>query len=354
MSRIISALLLIFSSLLVPAQSSFADQVQAPQETPAPALAANAPARHVVVPGDTLWGIAAKFLKEPFRWPEIWGLNREQIRNPHLIYPGQVVVLDTSSGRPLLKIEAATETVDKLEPRIYSSENRVAIPSIPQEAIEPFLSEPLVVEAHALDQAPRIIATRGDRVYAGAGDTVYVAGIKEPTKLWQVYRPGKALIDPDTQETLGYEAVYLGTARVVREGEPSTVDIVSSRQEIGRGDRLVPAVQTGVIRYVPHAPDKTINGRIISIYDGVGVGGNQSVVALSRGSRDGLEVGHVLAIYDGGAKVSDRFEGKKKTYQLPDEKNGLLFVFRVFDRVSYALVMNAARPVAAGDIVRTP
>ena len=351
MSRIISALLLIFSSLLLPAQPSFADQGQA-----APALAADAPARHVVVPGDTLWGIAAKFLKEPFRWPEIWGLNRDQIRNPHLIYPGQVVVLDTSSGRPQLKIATAAETekTGKLSPRVYSAENRVAIPSIPQRAIEPFLSEPLVVEAHALDQAPRIIATRGDHVYAGAGDTVYVTGIKGATKLWQIYRPGKALIDPDSHETLGYEAVYLGSARVVRAGEPSTVAILASRQEVGRDDLLVPAAPHGVIRYVPHAPEKTISGRIISIYDGVGVGGSGSVVALSRGKRDGLEVGHVLAIYSSGEKISERFAGRKEAYQLPDERNGLLFVFRVFDRVSYALVMNASRPVAAGDIVRSP
>lgn len=346
MSRIISALLLIFSSLLVSIQPSLADQGQAPQ------LADGAPSRHVVVPGDTLWGIAATFLKEPFRWPEIWRLNRDQIKNPQRIYPGQVVVLDTSSGQPQLKIEAAP--VVKLEPRVYSSEDRIAIPSIPQQAIAPFLSQPLVVDAHALDQAPRVIATRGDRVYAGAGDSVYVAGIKGSVKLWQIYRPGKALIDPDSHETLGYEAVYLGTARVVHEGEPSTVEILSSRQEIGRDDRLVPAVQTGVIRYVPHAPEKAISGRIISIYDGVGVGGNQSIVALSRGSRDGLEVGDVLAIYSGGEKLSERFDGKKEHYQLPDEKNGLLFVFRVFDRVSYALVMNSSRPVAAGDFARSP
>ena len=351
MFRIISALFLIFSSLLLPVRSSLADQGQAPQ---AVQLAADAPARHVVVPGDTLWGIAAKFLKDPFRWPEIWGFNRDQIRNPHLIYPGQVVVLDTSSGRPQLKIEAAAEPVDKLEPRIYSTKNRDAIPSIPQKDIEPFLSEPLVVEAHALDQAPRVIATRGDRVYAGAGDTVYVTGIKTPAELWQVYRPGKALIDPESHETLGYEAVYLGTARVVSAGEPSTVAILSSRQEIGRDDRLVPAVRTGTLHYVPHAPDKPIDGRIISIYDGVGVGGTDSIVALSRGSKDGLEVGDVLAIYSSGALISDRFDGKSKTYRLPDEKNGLLFVFRVFDRVSYALVMNSTRPVSAGDIVRNP
>lgn len=349
MSRIISALLLIFSSLLVPIQPSLADQGQAPQGVQ---LAEGAPSRHVVVPGDTLWGIAATFLKEPFRWPEIWRLNRAEIKNPQRIYPGQVVVLDTSSGRPQLRIEAAP--VVKLEPRVYSSEDRVAIPSIPQQAIEPFLSQPLVVDAHALDQAPRVIATRGDRVYAGAGDSVYVTGIKGSAKLWQIYRPGKALIDPDSHETLGYEAVYLGTARVVRAGEPSTVEIVSSRQEIGRDDRLVPAAPAGVIRYVPHAPEKAISGRIISIYDGVGVGGNQSIVALSRGGRDGLEVGHVLAIYSSGERVSERFEGKKEAYQLPDERNGLLFVFRVFDRVSYALVMNAARPVAAGDLVRSP
>ena len=349
MPSIISALFLTFSSLIL-GLSSLPALAQPAEPL---VLADNAPDRHVVVPGDTLWGISAQFLKEPYRWPEIWRLNQEQVKNPHLIYPGQVVVLDRSGNRPQLKIvrEVAER---KLEPHIYVTDNKTAIPSIPPQAIEPFLSEPLVVAANTLDLAPRIVATQEDRVFVGAGNLAYATGVKEKAKLWQIYRPGKALIDPDSKETLGVEAVYLGSARMTREGEPASFEIISSRQEIGRGDRLLPAAPPAIVSYAPHAPDKAISGRIISVYGGVGEGGRYSIVALSRGLREGLEVGHVLAIYRSGQEVKNRFEGKQEVYKLPDERYGLLFVFRVFDRVSYALVMNISRPVAPGDLVRTP
>jgi len=346
MFRIISALLLIFSSLMVPSSPSWAEQAQAPE------LADGAPARHVVVPGDTLWDIAAKFLKEPYRWPEIWRLNQEDIKNPHRIYPGQVVILDTSGDRPQLRI-AESEAL-KLVPRVYATDNRVAISSIPQQVIEPFLSEPLVVEARALDHAPRIVATQEDRVYVGTGNLAYVTGVNGKAKSWQIYRPGKVLIDPETNETLGIEAISLGSARLIGEGEPATFQIVTSRQEIGRGDRLLPAVQPSLVSYAPHAPERDVAARIMSVYGGIGEGGRYSIVTLSRGQRDGLEIGHVLAIYRNGREVADRFEGKESVYKLPDERYGLLFVFRVFDRVSYALVMNVTRPVVPGDLVRTP
>ena len=347
MVSIISALFLTFSSLIL----GFASQPAMAQQAKPLELAANAPDRHIVVPGDTLWGISEKFLKEPYRWPEIWRLNQEQIRNPQLIYPGQVVILDRSGPQPQLRLEREV----KLEPHIYVGDDKTAIPSISPQAIEPFLSKPLVVEANALDQTPRIIATQEDRVYVGAGDTVYVTGVKDnKAKLWQIYRPGKALVDPDTKETLGFEAVYLGSARLTRGGEPSTFEIIGSHEEIGRGDRLLPAALPGIVNYAPHAPSQAISGRIISVYGGVGEGGQGSIVALSRGKKDGLEIGHVLAIYRSGREVTDRYEGKREIYKLPDERYGLLFVFRVFDRVSYALVMNVSRPVAPGDLVRTP
>jgi hypothetical protein len=313
-------------------------------------LASDAPDRHIVVPGDTLWGIAGKFLKEPYRWPEIWRLNKDEIKNPHRIYPGQVVILDRSGAEPQLKLGKQI----KLDPSIIASDNRKEISAIPHRVIEPFLSEPLVVEANGLDSAPRIVATQENRVYVGAHDNVYVTGVKNTAKSWQIYRPGKALVDPDSQETLGYEAFFLGSAQLSREGEPATFDIVTARQEIGRGDRLVPAAHADIISYVPHAPDVDMRGRIISVYGGLGEGGRYSIVALSRGANDKVEIGHVLAIYRAGAEITDRFEGKKESFKLPDERYGLVFVFRVFDRVSYALVMSADRPVASGDVVRTP
>jgi hypothetical protein len=339
LARIIAVLILCFSSALVTAQTA------KPIE-----LADDAPDRHVVVPGDTLWGIAGKFLKEPYRWPEIWRLNKEQIRNPHWIYPGQVIILDRSGGEPQLRLGSQ----GKLDPKVVVTDNDQAIPAIPQQVIEPFLSEPLVVEAGALDAAPRIIATQEDRVYVGANDRVYATGVKSAANAWQIYRPGKALVDPDSKETLGYEAFYLGTARLAREGEPATFSVSKARQEIGRGDRLIPASHPDIINYVPHAPEAGLRGRIISVYGGLGEGGRYSIVTLSRGARDKVEIGHVLAIYRAGAEVSDRSEGRKENFKLPDERYGLVFVFRVFDRVCYALVMSADRPVVTGDVVRTP
>lgn len=348
--RIISVLFLAYSSLMLAFLSSPAlAQSSQPLE-----LAAGAPDRHVVVPGDSLWSISALFLKQPYRWPEIWRLNQEQIKNPQRIYPGQVILLVQNDNRPQLQIADTINNTVKVEPHIYSETNRREIPSIPQQAIEPFLSEPLIAETANLDSAPRIVATQEDRVNLGKGDLAYVTGLKDKAPLWQIYRPGKALVDPENNEILGHEAFYLGSARIVRAGEPATVEILASRQEIGRGDRLLPATRPDIISYVPHAPDRPISGRIVSIYGSVNEGGRHSIVTLSRGQRDGLEVGHVLALSRTGAEIDNWHEGKKETYRLPDEAYGLLFVFRVFDRLSYALVMNVTRSVAVGDIVANP
>jgi len=351
--RIISVLFLTYSSLallLLPASPVLAQPSQALE------LVDGAPGRYVVVPGDTLWSISARFLKQPYRWPELWGLNQEQIKNPQRIYAGQVILLVQGGQQPQLQIEEAANTV-KVEPHIYSRDNQREIPSIPQQAIEPFLTEPMVTETAQLDGAPRIVATQEERVNIGRGDLAYVTGVTgthDKTPLWKIYRPGNPLIDPDSKEILGHEAFYLGSARVVRAGEPATVEIIASRQEISSGDLLFPTTQPDIISYVPHAPDKSVNGRIVSVYGSVGEGGRYSIVTLSRGKRDGLEIGHVLSMSRAGAAITNQHGGAKETYQLPDERYGLLFVFRVFDRLSYALVMNATRPVAVGDSVAKP
>lgn len=348
MLRIISALLFVFSSLLAASAPAWGDSTPA---SPADLeLADNAPDRHIVVPGDTLWDIAARFLKQPYRWPEVWRLNQEEIKNPHRIYPGQVVVLDRREPLPRLRLG---ETV-KVEPRIYSSAERQAIASIPQRVIEPFLAQPLVVEAKELDPAPRIVATQENRVYLGVGDVAYVTGLGGDAKLWNIYRPGKVLVDPETRQPLGVEALFLGSARLTASGEPATLEIVASRQEIGRGDRLLPAPRLDIMNYVPHAPAKPVAARVVAVYGGVAEAGRNSVVSLSRGSAEGLEPGHVLAIYRAGRTVSNRHEGKLEAYALPEERFGLVFVFRVFERVSYGLIMDASRPVVTGDSVRNP
>jgi hypothetical protein len=341
MRRIISALLLCISTTGALAQEG------KPLE-----LAPDAPDRHIVVPGDTLWGISAKFLRDPYRWPEIWRMNPDQIKNPHRIYPGQVIILDTSGGQPQLKLG----NIIKAEPRIYVEEDRKEIPAIPQQVIEPFLSEPLVVEAGTLETSPRIVATQESRVNVGAGGSFYARDVqKSGVKLWQVFRPGAPLKDPETGEVLGHEAFYLGSARVIADGEPATLEIVTAKQEIGRGDSLIPASKPDVLSYLPHAPSSQLKGRIMTLYGGVGEGGRHSIVSLNRGTRDGLERGHVLAIYRKGATVTNRFIPDKPEFTvLPDERYGLLFVFRTFDRISYALVMEGSRPVQPGDLVQTP
>jgi hypothetical protein len=353
-------------------------------------LRPDAPDRYIVVPGDTLWGIATRFLKDPWRWPELWKMNRQQIRNPHRIYPGDVLVLDRSGGEVRLRLESV-----RLTPRVrVEPMDQQAIRSIPPSVIEPFLSRPMVVSLDELKTAPRIMATEEDRVAIGRGNIAYVEGLRAGQgERWQVFRRGGALIDPDNKEVLGYEAIYLGEATVRRYGELSTVEITRSVQEIYRDDRLVPLPkEPPVFAYVPHAPDRPINARIVSTYGGLWETGPLSIIALSRGTRDGLEVGHVLALHrdqrsaryaqrtepifgrtgltgsdkripyyspPAGVRNSPLFDSGQAVREsdfakLPAERYGLIMVFRTFERASYALVMQANRPVAVADFITTP
>lgn len=330
---------------------SFSTAVMAQERKPVQ-LADDAPDSYVVVKGDTLWHISGRFLKEPWRWPEVWRLNREQIRNPHLIYPGQIVVLD----RDGLTLRIGRRVGDRLSPQVYDEGLGDAIPAIPHADIEPFLSQPLIVDEPALAGGAKIVATQEDRVMVGANSAVYAAGVTQDVAQWQIYRPAKPVLDPVTKEVLGYEAKYLGTARVSADGEPATLEVTTSVQEIGKGDRLVPADKPDVLAYAPHAPEADVKGRIVSLYNGVGETGRNSIVTLNLGKRDGMEVGHVLALYRASRDVVYR-EGtssKKELYTVPEERYGLVFVFRVFDRLSYALVMNSSRTVTASDVVRKP
>src|SRR5712672_678763 len=335
-----------------------------------------APDRYVVQRGDTLWSIATKFLSDQWRWPEIWRMNQEQIRNPHNISPGDVLVLDRSVSPPQLRISdagsvggadgggpgAAGVGGGKLQPRIYAQPLKgEAIPAISPKAIEPFLTQPLIIEEGGLDTAPRIIATEENRVNVGAGNVAYVSGFGgTDARVWQVYRPGQALVDPDNQRTLGFEAVFLGTARVTRDGEPATVQIVNSKKEISAGDRLIPAPPPTIPHYVPHAPRSPVSGGIMGLYDALATSmdGRDSIISINRGTRDGLEVGHVLAVYRNvviyDQKDYLKSRDRSPAIQLPPERYGLVFIFRTFDSVSYALVMESSRPVQGGDIVQNP
>ncbi len=320
------------------------------------AMKPDAPERYVVVRGDTLWSIALRYTDSPWRWSELWNLNKEEIKNPHRIYPGNIIVLDRARGRLAL-----SDTV-KLSPKIRAeSTAQTAIPSIPPAIIEPFLTRPLVIEADGLDNAPTIVATEESRVILAAGNRAFVRGTgnsKETT--WFVYRRGAALVDPDTKSTLGYEAIYLGIANVVRAGDPAVIQIASVTQEIGVGDKLIPAGKPEIPTYAPRAPAAPVQGRIISMYgrdSRLGEYGNQSVVAINLGKSQGIEVGHIVALYRPGATVAEgryRLIGSQTKLTMPDERYGIAFVFRVFDKVSYALIMSVSKPVNYLDLVQNP
>ncbi len=298
-------------------------------------LQENAPERYIVVEKDTLWTIANQFLKEPWRWPELWKMNREQIKNPGLIYPGNVLILEKSTatlrlvGREVVKLSSKVRT---------EAQQTAAIPSIPTTVIEPFLSKPLIVDATTLELAARITALQETRVAVGTGDVVYVTGLGEAHgRDYQVFRPGKTLIDPETKELLGHEAFFLGDALVRKFGDPSTVDIIKAKQEIVAGDRLLPLPEATFPSYIPHAPEKEIQGRIISAYDSV------------------VEVGHILATFRSrDEKIKDTSGKSTGNVVLPLERFGLLFVFRAFEKISYALVLQTTRPVVVSDVVQNP
>jgi len=375
-----------------PAKATAQTRAQAPAQ--GPLIKDNAPDRYVVVEGDTLWSISGRFLQNPWQWPEIWKMNQEQIRNPHRIYPGDVIVLDRTAQEARLRL-VKLETV-KRQPQVRIEPLAPKpVPTIPPAVIEPFLSKPLVVGQAELDAAPRISATQENRVAIGAGNIFYASGITQDQGVnWQVFRRGDPLVDSETKELLGYVAVYLGEARVLKFAEESTVELTKSSQEVYIGDRLVPAAKEAPnFGYVPRAPQQSLRGRIVSAYGSLGEAGPLSIVTLSKGRSDGLEVGHVLAIYRSqstaryemrtsplfglqGPTGSDRpvvyhseqlvprdgsLFGRTTTpitgaeiAKLPDERYGLVMVFRTFDRASFAIVMQASRPVALNDLVTNP
>ena len=328
-------------------------------------LAPNAPDSHTVKPGDTLWGISSLFLKTAWRWPELWGMNLEQIRNPHLIYPGQVLVLEKVDGRARLRLATGTgapTTTVRLSPRVRSEAlDNSAIASISLNLIGPFLTEAVVFNADELDVAPRVVATQEGRVMVSRGETAYVRGELRGARDFRLFRQLTPLRDPVTSEVLGYEGRYVGTAEVTRAAEtggpvlvPAAFRVTSTRLEAVVGDRLSPVPQQELVAYVPRAPANPVDGRIIALYgDGLRAGQNQ-VVSINRGSREGMERGHVLALWRAGKLAVDSTSADKAAMRLPDERHGLLFVFRVFERVSYALILNVQDPVRTGDRFTQP
>lgn len=355
---------------ITPEQRRVADEV-ASAGVPLSELAPNAPDRHTVVSGDTLWDISKLFLKSPWRWPELWGMNRDQIRNPHLIYPGQVLVLVKTGDRARLEMaQGVGGTADgtvKLSPQMrISALDSSAIPSIPLNLIQPFLTDAVVFDTDELAKAPRIVAAQEGHVVLGQGDLAYARGDFGGATDFRVFRTSRPLIDPTTKEVLGYEAPYVGTADLIRPGEdrktpdgktqivPATMKINRVKQEVAVGDRLAPVPQRQFDRYVPHAPEKAMSGQIVSVYGEALNAGQNQIVALNRGARDGVERGHVFALWRDGEAVLDKTGDKAVPIKLPDERHGVLFVFEVYQRVSYALIITVQQPVKAGDRFTQP
>ncbi|MBU2289182.1 MAG: LysM peptidoglycan-binding domain-containing protein [Gammaproteobacteria bacterium] len=364
-------------------QRAVAQQV-AQAGIPVGELAPTAPDEYTIKSGDTLWAISRLYLRSPWRWPELWGMNLTDIRNPHLIYPGQVLYLDKTGGRARLTTRRGGgsgpgDTI-KLSPRTrYESLSGMALPTLNPSVIEPFLSEPVVVDQATLLTAPRIVAANDSRVLLARGDRAYARGEADaplvetpgPIKTFRVFRNATPLVDPGTGEILGYEAAYLGKAQLQR-GEstakssvdgkevvtvvPATIDIVAAREEIRAGDRLLPEPPRQLLSYTPRAPEQEItDGRIVSVYgNAVQFAAQNQVVAINKGTRDGIESGHVMAILKNGDTIIDKTGGTKETLKLPNERIGLLMVFRPFERVSYALVLEINDAPRIGDLLINP
>ena len=345
----------------------------APVQAATCAFRPNAPDQHLVVKHDTLWDISGKFLEHPWCWPQVWGLNKDEIKNPHWIYPGQIIYFDRKNGRLSLLPPgegggaggAGEPGLIRLSPQLRTEGlGKDAVRSIASNLIEPFLSQPLIVETDELKGAPRIAAMQEGHVYLGKDDTLYVRGDLNGGTSFQVFRPGNELKDPVTGKLVAYEALYLGTVKLQALAKPGvdvhTFTVSSSKQEMGVGDLLKPAPPTPMQNYVPHQPDRLIDARVLSIYSGVSYAGQNQVVSINRGALDGLDVGAVLQLYHLGRTEIDStskgnvFGMKKDRIKLPDTEVGTLFIFRVFNHVAYGLIMQVTEPVQVGDIAKSP
>jgi hypothetical protein len=356
--------------------SHAADEAQAPASARCTFLT-SAPDQHTVVRGDTLWGISGRFLQHPWCWPQVWGMNRDEIRNPHWIYPGQVVYFDRAAGRlrlgsPVGAGASASNTAGtiptvKLTPQLRTQGlGQEAVPAIPSNVIEPFLSQPLVVSEGELSGAARIVATPEGRVNVAKDDKVYVRGDIHSGTSFQVFRPGTPLKDPETGKIRGYEAAYLGTIKLERPAQASdeahAFRVVDVKQEMGVGDRLMPVEPTPILNYVPHPPERHVDARIMSVYGGVSQAGQNQIVSVNRGKDVGLDLGTVLELYRKGEVINDKTETKgwrigslgATKVKLPDNQYGSVFIFRVFDTISYGLVMQVTDSVQIGDAAKSP
>jgi hypothetical protein len=378
--------------VVAPVSAPVTPPPQAPRPAPSFTPAPRAPATHTVVKGDTLWDISAMFLRDPWKWREIWQVN-PQIQNPDLIYPGDVITLTyDADGRAMLSASRDGETfmtsggatpgdgsyttsvgsgpsggsTVKVTPRIRTVPLAEAIPTVPTEAIRPFLSRNTVVGEDELETAPYVMGPVDGRLLTGSGDRIYVRGIQtDAVARFTIVRPGEAYEDPDTGALLGYEALFVGEAVMERFGDPGVARIEGARREVMKGDRLLVGVSGGVSEVVtPRGAREGLSGTIIAVVDGVEQIGQYAVVVINRGGREGVNPGDVFTVMQarGDARDETRQSGlarkmlglKGRSVELPEERAGEVMVFRAYDAVSLALVMRASSEMHIGDLVRAP
>jgi LysM domain len=331
------------------------------EQSGSPVLAANAPKTYTVQKGDTLWDISSTFLRDPWLWPEIWQVN-PQVENPHLIYPGDTLTLAYGAGgTPELRLERGA--ANRLSPRVRSEPLEGAITAIPYDIVAAFMSKPTVLEKGEIKNLPYVVSSREQHLVAATGNTIYARGSLEGEagSRYNVMHVGDPLIDPEDNNLVGYQGIYTGAARMVEQGDPSSLLLTESARETLDGDLVIPGTFDTPLDFIPHAPAVEVDGQVISIVNGLYMAGKYQVVVINRGSSHGLEPGHVLAIYHKGPRVKDpkargvsMAGGIGGNVQLPDWKAGTFMVFKTFDRISYGLVMESEVPISTFDRVQRP
>ena len=335
---------------------------QSAEDGAGPVIAPNAPDSYVVKRGDTLWGISKMFLRDPWYWPEIWQVN-PQVKNPHLIYPGDTLRLVFIDGKPHIQLERGDAA--RLQPRVRSQPLDDAIRSIPYGVVAAFMSKPSVLTADQFKKAPYVLAAREHHVVMAEGNTVYARGFDEQPPLgahYNIVRIGEKLKDPDSGDVIGYDGIFTAAAKVTRSGDPTTLILTESGRETIAGDKLFSGNVDVPLDFVPSSPKVKVNGQIISVHNGVEMIGQYQVVVINRGARHGIVPGNVLGVYQAGEKVPDREKSAfvrnatmfAKNVRLPDERTGTFMVFKTFDRISYGLIMEAKSTMRVLDRVGNP
>ncbi len=313
------------------------------------------PNHYTVQPGDNLWDISARFLEDPWYWPEIWYVN-PAIKNPHLIYPGDVIKFTMVGGRPRLVVERQGGTI-KLSPHVRAEELEEAIPAIPISALQPFITGDRMVSAEQWHQAAHIVAAADEHVMGAQGDLIYVRGLDQDgtDRLYGILRNRGPLVDPESGAVLGYQATHVGDAVCRPSGEPAMCTIRRSNREVLPGDRLLRVEEKALRgRFYPRPPTQAVEGVIIAVMGGVSQIGQYNVVAINRGETQALKPGDVLLVYKSGRQVVDRFDGRRDRVGLPDERVGSMIIFRTFPQLSFGLIMEATRAMSVHDRIRSP